>query len=111
MITIEDIICRAFLTDKKPEEIGSTHTLHYYVLSLGDRYDLWWAFYQRIDGYNLLLNCHLLRGDFQRWKSNPMDLDHRCSHTIDKVDIKVKDFFCSYDKLIVECVDYDLNFT
>lgn len=108
MITIEDIICRAFLTDKKPEEIGSTHTLNYYVLSLDDKYDLWWAFSLQVDKQNLLLNCRLLRGDFQRWKSDP--LENGCCRTIDKVDIKVKDFFGCYDKLIVECVDYDLNF-
>jgi hypothetical protein len=107
MITIEDIICRAFLTDKKPEEIGSTHTLNYYVLSLGDKYDLWWAFSQQIDKQNLLLDCCLLRGDFQKWKSNP--LEHSGWRTIDKVMIKVKDFFGCYDKLIIECIDYDLS--
>ena len=109
MITVEDIICKAFLTDKTPEEIGSIHTLNYYVLSLDDAYDLWWVFYQRIDKDNLLLDCHLLRGDFHRWKSDPIDIEHNSWRIIDKVKITVKDFFGCYDKLIIECTDYDLS--
>lgn len=107
MITVEDIICRAFLTDKTPEEIGSTHTLNYYVLQLNDDYDLWWMFSQQVDKQNLLLDCCLLRGDFQRWKANPAENGNW--RVLDKVMIKVKDFFGLYDKLIVECIDYDLS--
>lgn len=107
MITVEDIICKTFLTDKKPEDIGSTHTLNYYVLQLNDTYDLWWMFSQQIDGRNLLLDCCLLQGDFQRWKSNPAESG--IFRVLDKVMIRVVDFFSNYDELKVDYIDYDFS--